>query len=54
MQSNEVIKQLQETLLTAVVMRKPLPGSDQSPLNFPDFAFIERQPVIYQIGRAHV
>jgi hypothetical protein len=48
-QSTEVIKQLQETLLTAVLMHKPLPGSDQ-PLNFPDFSFIERQPVIYVVN----
>jgi len=46
MQSNEVIRQLQETLLSAVLMREALPGSDQ-PLNFPDFSFIERQPAIY-------
>jgi hypothetical protein len=44
--SDEVIRRLQETLLGAVLMGRPLPGSNQ-PTSFPDFSFIERQPVVY-------
>jgi hypothetical protein len=43
--SDEVLRQLQETLLKAVLLSQPLPGSSQ-PIVFPDLSFIQHQPTI--------
>ena len=43
--SNEMLRQIQETLLQAVLLSQPLPGNNE-PLAFPDLPFILRQPAV--------
>jgi hypothetical protein len=43
--SEEALRELQEGLLQAVLLERPLPGM-QRPLAFPDRAFLVRQPEI--------
>jgi hypothetical protein len=50
MSSNQVLMQLQEMLLRAVLLGQPLPGYDQ-PVRIPDLEFITRQPDIYLVDQ---
>src|SRR5215207_9189274 len=50
MSSNQVLMQLQEMLLRAVLLGQPLPGYDQ-PVKLPDLEFITRQPDIYLVDQ---
>lgn len=43
--SDEVLRQLQETLLKAILLKERLPGGNQ-PIMFPDLSFILGQPTI--------
>ena len=46
MSSHQVILQLQEMMLRAVLLGQPLPGANQ-PLRLPDLEFVTRHPYIY-------
>ena len=48
MLSKKVLLQLQETLLKAVLLSKPLPGHTQ-PIRFPDLSFVMRQSIIFLV-----
>ena len=48
MTSNEVLLNLQQSMVKAVLLGQPLPGHDQ-PIRLADLEFVTRQPVIYLV-----
>jgi hypothetical protein len=48
MTSNEVLLNLQQSMVKAVLLGQPLPGHDQ-PIRLADLEFVTRQPFIYLV-----